>query len=186
MGKTFKKLFSLFLVGCMTVGLCVGASASSVIGTADDQSIPLHAATGTQGYLNIYGNNVIGNNRNVCTWSYDGTSAQRWKIQVVDGGRVVRSVLNPRYALNPDRRSGQNWNCTVYQYIGNEADALVEVEGYTDYTISLDGYSIYLVNYPGMYLKADGYSNNSNIHWVYNNQAAFGGQATKYVWDLHP
>ncbi len=184
MSKTFKKLFSLVLAGCMTVGMCVSASAESVIGTSANQSIPLYAATDSQGYINIYGNNVIGNNRNVCTWTYDGTSAQRWKVQTVDGGRVFKSILNQRYALNPDRRAGQNWNCTVYQYSGNESDTLVEVLGYLDE--NLDGYSVYLVNYPGMYLKADGFSNNSNIHWVYNDQMFFGGQAIKYVWDLHP
>ena len=91
MSKTFKRLFSLVLAGCMTVGMCVSASAASVIGTYANQSIPLYAATGSQGYINTYGNNVIGNNRNVCTWTYDGTSAQRWKVQTVDGGRVIKS-----------------------------------------------------------------------------------------------
>ena len=107
MSKTFKRLFSLVLAGCMTVGMCISTSAASVIGTYANQSIPLYAATGSQGYINIYGNNVIGNNRNVCTWTYDGTSAQRWKVQTVDGGRVIKSILNQRYALNPDRRAVQ-------------------------------------------------------------------------------
>ena len=182
MKGNLKKILSAILVTAMSVGMCVSASAAPVIGNVDNQSIPLSAAPGSQGYINVYGNNVIDNDRNVFTWTYDGTTAQKWQVKVVDGGRVIKSVLNTRYALNPDRRSGQNWNCTVYKYYGNETDAVVEVVGYLGNEAS--GYSIHLVNYPGMYLKSDGYTNNSNIHWVYNTQSLFGGQETKYVWNL--
>lgn len=83
----------------------------------------------------------------------------------------VRSKIDERYALNVDRRSGQNWNCTIYLLRGNERDAAITT--YISYVQNDGTYgstAFALKNYPDMILKADvtstSYNNLDNIHWV--------------------
>ena len=54
MKGNLKKILSAILVTAMSVGMCVSASAAPVIGNVDNQSIPLSAAPGSQGYINVY------------------------------------------------------------------------------------------------------------------------------------
>lgn len=179
--KLLKRALTLSLCACMMVGMATVASAAQNQVT----TVPLLNRVGTQGYLNVYGNNTIANNSNVCMWQSDGSNSQSWRFDGTPGGdRVVRNMLNSSYCLNPDRRSGQNWNSIVYQYSGNEYDSVMRADPYYAYEYAI-GEVISLKNWANFYLKADGYTNNSNVHFVYISSDNIRSQWTNYLWDVY-
>ena len=169
MNKFTKKLLAITLCAAMAVGTALSTSAMSARTTYNKISNVKHA----NACMNVYGNNVVGNNKNACIYTSDGTDAQRWEL-VQDTRRdcfFIKSKINSQYALNVDRRSGQNWNCTIYMLAGNEDDAAIDLfVSYTQNDGTYGSNAFGLKNYPDMILKADvtstSYNNLDNIHWV--------------------
>lgn len=121
--------------------------------------------------LNIYGNNVtsLSKNQNVVLWTDSGSAEQRWVIDSLGTGVLVKSAVNSSFALNAFRSSATKYNCDVYPWSGNEADAKVNFEPVSG------GYRIKLTNY-NMYLTAGGTANGADVYWA----AATGN--TSQVW----
>lgn len=177
MKKLLKRIMALSLCVCMITAFTLNASAATDFASNQDISL----APYTSACINVYGNDTIENNRNVCIWTEDGTTAQKWKYQTESNGYgCIKSLLNTRYALNVDRRSSMNWNCDVYEYSGNEADASIQPYYYLN-MYQYDGYTLKLVNWD-KYLYADSQYNNANIHWV--DESVCEG-SPYYVWDIN-
>ena len=167
MNKFTKKLLAITLCAAMAVGTALSTSAMS----ARNPFLKISNVKHTNACMNVYGNNVVGNNKNVCIYTSDGTDAQRWAIFRNGDTVYVKSKIDERYALNVDRRSGQNWNCTTYMLAGNENDAAIDLfVSYTQNDGTYGSNAFGLKNYPDMILKADvtstSYNNLDNIHWV--------------------
>ena len=167
MNKFTKKLLAITLCAAMAVGTALSTSAMS----ARNPFLKISNVKHTNACMNVYGNNVVGNNKNVCIYTSDGTDSQRWAIFRNGDTVYVKSQIDERYALNVDRRSGQNWNCTIYILEGNEQDAAITT--YISYVQNDGTYgstAFALKNYSDMILKADitstSYNNLDNIHWV--------------------
>ena len=121
--------------------------------------------------LNIYGNNVssLSKNQDVVLWTDSGSAEQKWAIDNLGTGVLVKSAVNVSFALNAFRSSATKYNCDVYPWSGNETDAKVNFEAVSG------GYRIKLTNYD-MYLTADGTANGADVYWA----AASG--STSQVW----
>lgn len=80
--------------------------------------------------LNIYGNNVssLSKNQDVVLWTDSGSAEQRWAIDSLGTGVLVKSAVNVSFALNAFRSSATKYNCDVYPWSGNETDAKVNFE----------------------------------------------------------
>lgn len=113
--------------------------------------------------LNVYGNEQISNNRNVCLWNKQDTNAQNWVIKSFSGGTKIVSNLNQNYALNYYWGSGKGnpGNCDVYPEAGNDADSLVVFQA-VDSNNNI--YRIKLKNY-NLYLTAKGTADGSDVKW---------------------
>ncbi len=121
-----------------------------------------HAGAGA--YLNIYGNEAVSKNRDVCIWSLSQHSyAQKWLITKLDKGTKIISALNSDYALNYywAKGKGKAGNCDIYPHLGNDEDSFVEVLPITSLS---DVYKIKLSNYD-LYLTAGGTDNAANVTW---------------------
>lgn len=167
MNKFTKKLLAIILCAAMAVGTALSTSAMS----ARTSFLKISNVKHANACMNVYGNNVVSNNRNVCIYTSDGTDAQRWILDRNGDTVYVRSKIDERYALNVDRRSGQNWNCTIYLLEGNQQDAaLTTFISYSQNDGTYGSTAFALENYPDMILKADvtstSFNNLDNIHWV--------------------
>lgn len=184
-------------VSFLSICICLLLTSISTASAASPENLPVRSSSQKinvsrfdSACMNVYGNNTIENNRNVCIYTDDGTTAQRWEIYNVGGqAHYIKSALDTRYALNVDRRSGQNWNCTVYQILGNETDASVTINICLTQGEYYGTAEFFLTNYPDMILKADvsetGFSNLNNIHWV-SRSASTDEELNpfRYHWDI--
>ena len=120
-----------------------------------------HAGAGKS--LNIYGDEQVSNNRNVCLWTKDTSGAQNWIIKSFAAGLKIVTALNQAYALNYYWGSGQGnpGNCDIYPEAGNDADSCVTLIAVN---ASSNIYKVKLKNY-NLYLTATGTNNNSNVIW---------------------
>ena len=111
--------------------------------------------------LNIYGSNLssLSNGINVTTWTTSGSNEQKWIIDMsLQSNIAIRSVIDRNYGLNV-YRAGSPWNCNVHTVVGNETDAMIDLE-----YVSGSNYNIKLHNYD-LYLTAAGSYDGSNVYW---------------------
>lgn len=121
-----------------------------------------HAGTGD--YLNVYGNETVSKNRDVCLWSLDKSAdAQKWKITEQSTGKKIMTALDERYALNYYWANGQGkpGNCDIYPHIGNDADSVVEL---SEVASASGVYTIKLAHY-ALYLTANGTGDGAKVTW---------------------
>lgn len=106
--------------------------------------------------LNVDGDNVtvLSAHKNVSLWSNSGTNEQRWIISNLGYNTFIKSKINLGFGLNV-YRVGNPYNCDLFEIVGNETDALVNIvpDG--------DAYLIQLANYPTLYLTTNG----TNVYW---------------------
>lgn len=133
--------------------------------------------SGTGKCLNVYGNEQVSNNRNVCLWTKDTGTAQSWSIKQFSGGLKIVSNLNQSYALNYYWSSGQGnaGNCDIYPQEGNDTDSCVTV-------LTMSGtneiYKFKLKNY-NLYLTATGTTDNADVRWE-----PLANSGTAQLWKL--
>lgn len=110
--------------------------------------------------LNINGDNItsLSKNQNVTLWTSSGTAEQTWVIDSLGTNVLIKSAVDPSFALNAYRSSTTKYNCDVYPWSGNEADSKV------NFVATTGGYRIKLTNHD-MYLTAEGTVNSSNVSW---------------------
>lgn len=186
MKKIIKRIMALSLCMCMLIGTSVVASAASGSVT----HVPMLNKSGDYGYMNVQGTATLPKlNDNVWIYKKDNSNSMLWRFDgTVGGDRVIKSMMDPNYCLNPDRRSGQNWNAIVYTYNNNEYDSLMLCEPYAATDSAPDvhyGETIRLKNWANFYLKSDGYTNGSNVHFVYITPQNVNAQWTNYLWDVY-
>ncbi len=123
---------------------------------------------GTGRCLNVYGNDQVSQNRNVCLWDWDTTNAQKWVIrQETPGGRIYTNIANTTYGGNGyglnAYRSGTNWNCDIHTVQGNETDSLIDL-----LTVNANDnlYRIQLMNYSNRFLTAASTAREANVYWA--------------------
>ena len=127
--------------------------------------------------LNVYGNEQVSNNRNVCLWTQGTGKAQSWSIKSFSGGLKIVSNLNQAYALNYYWSAGQGnaGNCDIYPHSGNDTDSCITV-------LSMNAvkniYKFKLKNYD-LYLTATGTADNANVTW-----APLASSGTTQLWQL--
>lgn len=120
-----------------------------------------HAGTGK--CLNVYGNEQVSNNRNVCLWSKESTKAQCWVLRDFTAGKKIVTSLDETYALNYHWTAGNGnpGNCDILLHANNNDDSiisLVEVDAANNiYRIKLEKYNLYLT--------AKGTTDNSDVRW---------------------
>ncbi len=78
--------------------------------------------------MNIQGDDVtiLSNGVNITLWNDSGTNEQKWLVSRLDTEVYIRSVIDQLYGLNV-YRSGNPYNCNVYEIIGNETDAQIDI-----------------------------------------------------------
>lgn len=111
--------------------------------------------------LDISGNNVTSlyNNQNVCIGTNSGTLDQKWIISFFGNGTYIKSAVNTAFGLNV-YRTGDTWNCDLFELSGNETDAQV------DFIATSGGaYRIKLHNYD-LYLTASSTEEGANVYWT--------------------
>lgn len=105
-------------------------------------------------YVSIYNltaGGILYENKNVvCKTATSLGKDQIWDINLSSpSSTFVRSAYWPFFGLNAYRSSDTEYNCDVYEIVGNETDATTEFiptsQGY---------YQIRLKNYPTKYLTA--------------------------------
>lgn len=135
-----------------------------------------HAGTGK--CLNIYGNEQVSNNRNVCLWTQDATNAQNWLIKSFATGIKIVSALNQSYALNYHWTNGQGapGNCDIYPESGNDVDSCVIIQ---PVDVANNIYRIKLKNY-NLYMTANGAGDGAEVTWD-GEDTTNAGQRWKFV-----
>ena len=137
MGKTFKKLFSLFLVGCMTVGLCVGASAATTAKMSLNQvefDTPhghyFNVSGNSNRVLNQYTSGVPVNGTKVTTWTKEENEpTQAWDIGYLSNGRFIIVTNSDRtLAIDYDRNYTYP-TVQLYTWVNDYYDDVVLSEG---------------------------------------------------------
>ena len=119
-----------------------------------------HAGTGR--CLNVYGNETIDNNRNVCVWTSSTGNAQKWKVSIVNGiPKIFNALANAQYALNIYRGTSNYGNCDVLIAAGNDLDSEIDI---LTIDATADLYRIKLVNY-NLYLTAVSNSDGGDVRW---------------------
>lgn len=134
-----------------------------------------HAGTGK--CLNVYGNEQVSPNRNVCLWTKGPGKAQSWSIVAFGGNDKIVSGLSQTYALNYywSAGSGNPGNCDIYLHAENDKDSCV-----TLIPVNEDNriYKIKLKNYD-LYLTAKGGYDNADVRWE-----AHDSTVTSQQWQL--
>lgn len=128
----------------------------------------LRSHAGTGDYLNVYGNETVSKNRDVCLWSLDAVAnAQKWIITEQSAGKKIITALDERYALNYHWANGQGkpGNCDIYPHVGNDADSVVEL---SEVPLATGVYTIKLAHY-ALYLTADDVGNRAKVTWELKN-----------------
>ena len=153
MSKSIKKLFSLVLAGCMTVGMCVSASAATIQLFSRSSSSPTSHIGGifaissvrhSDQELNVFG--TIANNRNVTTWPVNDRDDMHKFILKKESGVYYSLRCNSgyNYAVEHYYGASNRDNCDIYNTTAGSA------------YISTDDYYFALTelnNYCRMYLK---------------------------------
>ena len=140
--------------------------------TSTTYRICSHAGSGK--YLNVYGNDQVSANRNVCLWTLDTSAqAQKWNVMLVSTGVYkITTAIDSSYALNYywTNGLGNPGNCDIYPHAGN-ADSTVEFIADAN---NPDVYEIRLTRSgTDLYLTADSSStyitDNTNVSWKARN-----------------
>ena len=120
-----------------------------------------HAGAGK--CLNVYGNEQVSPNRNVCLWTKGPGNAQSWNIKAFSAGDKIVSGLSSDYALNYYWSAGKGnpGNCDIYPQAGNDADSCITL---TPVNAASNIYTIKLKNY-NLYLTAKGTGDNADVRW---------------------
>lgn len=120
-----------------------------------------HAGAGK--CLNVYGDEQVSNNRNVCLWTKGPGNAQSWNIKAFSAGDKIVSGLSSDYALNYYWSAGKGnpGNCDIYPQAGNDADSCITL---TPVNAASNIYKIKLKNY-NLYLTAKGTGDNADVRW---------------------
>lgn len=120
-----------------------------------------HAGAGK--CLNVYGNEQVSNNRNVCLWTKGTGKAQSWSIMAPSGNDKIVSGLSQTYALNYYWSAGKGnpGNCDIYPQAGNDADSCITLSAVN---AASNIYKIKLKNY-NLYLTAKGTGDNADVRW---------------------
>lgn len=120
-----------------------------------------HAGAGK--CLNVYGNEQVSNNRNVCLWSKSTGKAQSWSIMAFTAGDKIVSGLSQTYALNYYWSAGQGnaGNCDIYPQANNDQDSCITLVAVNT---ASNIYKIKLKNY-NLYLTAKGTGDNADVRW---------------------
>ena len=123
---------------------------------------------GSNKCLNIHGDDVttLSNGINITLWSDSGTNEQKWLVSELGTEVYIRSVIDQLYGLNV-YRSGNPYNCNVYEVIGNEMDAQIDIiqAGTGTYKIKLHNYDLYLT--------VGSSANGANVYWSPNNGSSY-------------
>ena len=114
--------------------------------------------------LNVYGNEQVSSNRNVCLWAEDtSVNAQKWTIKSFTAGLKIITALNSAYALNYYWANGQGYpgNCDIYPHEDNDQDSCITLVAVN---ASENIYMIKLLNY-NLYMTAASDADNANVSW---------------------
>lgn len=122
--------------------------------------------------FNLTAGGILYENKNVvCKTATSLGKDQIWDINLSSPSNTfIRSTYWPFFGLNAYRTSDTEYNCDVYEIVGNETDATTEF-----ITTSQGYYQIRLKNYPTKYLTASG---TSGVVWL----GATGGN--DQLWSL--
>lgn len=124
----------------------------------------IRSFAGVGRYLNVYGNEQVSDNRNVCLWSKDpSANAQKWIIQSFTAGIKIITALSPTYALNYYWENGQGYpgDCDIYPHANNNQDSCIIMEAVN---ASENIYKIKLANY-NLYMTAASDADNADVTW---------------------
>lgn len=112
--------------------------------------------------LNITSSANITNGTQVNIYATSGSNDQSWVVDSLTSTdkQYIKHFSKQTYALNA-RRTGTNWNCTLYTAAGND-DGLVIL---TKVASKTNVYTIRLSEYTDRYLTADGTANSSKCSW---------------------
>lgn len=114
-------------------------------------------------YLNVYGNEVVSNFRNVCLWEKsNGAYSQGWYIIQKSGSKKIVTALDDRYGLDHFRGSDNYGNCDIYKEDGNDTDSAIMLE---EVRHNSNIYKIRLANHSNRYLTANGKNKGSDVRW---------------------
>lgn len=128
--------------------------------------------------LNVYGNEQVSYNRNVCLWSEDtSANAQKWVIQSFAAGLKIITALSSTYALNYYWANGQGnpGNCDIYPHASNNQDSCITLVAVN---AAENIYKIKLANY-NLYMTAASDADEANVSWEEHTGAA--AQQWKFV-----
>ena len=123
--------------------------------------------TSTNRYLNVYGNEQVSNNRNVCLWTLDASAnAQKWVYSNFSDNSKLVTALSSTYALNYYWLNGQGnpGNCDIYPHSNNDTDSALTIVAINASSTAQNMYRIKLKNY-NLYLTAAGDYDNADVSW---------------------
>lgn len=135
----------------------------------------------TNRYLNVYGNEQVSDNRNVCIWTLDGTAnAQKWIYKNYSGYTKLVTSLHTSYALNYYWGNGQNnpGECDIYPHANNNTDSALSIVTIDSTSSAQNIFRIKLANY-NLYLTAEGDYDGANVSW----QAYSGANSQKWKFE---
>ena len=127
--------------------------------------------------LNVYGNEQVSYNRNVCLWSQTSANAQKWVIMSFAAGLKIITALSSTYALNYYWANGQGnpGNCDIYPHASNNQDSCITLVAVN---AAENIYKIKLANY-NLYMTAASDADEANVSWEEHTGAA--AQQWKFV-----
>ena len=143
--------------------------------------------------LNIYGNNVVGNNINVCLYTSDFSDGQRWKISTILGSGTCKivSAIDQSYGLDCYRGQSKFNNCDIYKWssTADDADMLIKLVPVSE---EENIYKIYLYRGGEMALCLTAVDNNNgssagtststgNVYWDEPDSSRTNNQTWKFV-----
>lgn len=100
-------------------------------------------ANDTELYLNVHGNDIADNERNVNVYEKEDVLAQRWVFKQTTAGLKLFTKINESFALNIYTVDN---NCSIYTAEGNDADSVIELQQVSDnsYKIKMASHNKYL------------------------------------------
>ncbi len=138
------------------------------------------ANAGSGKYLNIGDTYTAQNGTNVNVYTGTGSNDQRWYLDSLSTTKELLVYLNGnrKFALNA-KRSGTNWNCTLYQSTTEteKTDEYIRLE-----RVGTTGsiYYIKLARYDGRYLTID---SEGNVYW---KEGLSGGTNQQWKFSVIP
>lgn len=137
----------------------VGADVSKLL----DQTFFLQV-NGTDFNLNVHGDDVVDNERNVNIYIKEDVQAQRWILKKTPAGLKLFTKINEAFALNIYTIDD---NCSMYKAEGNDADSILQFE--------LVGIMVYKIKSAthNKYLYVDGeLKSGANVAWTDDSSKA--------------